>query len=235
MKYLDKDIHLGEAECSSDAVKSSELLLGRLAELAQELDSLSPATQPRERAKALLDKAYILVDLDRHAEAWDPAREAFKLCIPIEDWEQAVQACDVMSQTEEPEAVKALVHGVWLGVTYPIDPELSVAILHRLVEETPPQADAAAVAAAAARYLVDLRAKDKQRSDLGFFTSQMLGEVARKHSQVDNQDLFAFWVDRLALNDPASVLSRLGKVLDALVPSDWWYDRDMLRAKLPEN
>lgn len=234
MKYLDKNTNLGEAECASDAVKSSELLLGRLAELERELAVLSPA-QPRERAKALLGSALIFIDLERRDEAWTAAREAFDLSVPERDWEQAVQACDVMSQTDNPESVKALVHGVWLGVTYPIDPELSVAILHRLVEETPPQADAAAVAAAAARYIVDLRADGKQRSDLGFFTSQMLGEVARKHSQVDNQDLFAFWVDRLALNDPASVLSRLSKVLDALVPSDWWYDRDALRAIIPEH
>lgn len=234
MKYLDKNTHLGEAECASDAVKSSELLLGRLAELDRQLESL-PVSQPRQRAKALLERAYILLDLDRLEDAWRAAREAFDLCIPVKDWEQAVQACDVMSQTDDPESVKALVHGVWLGVTYPIDPELSVAILHRLVEETPPQADAAAVAAAAARYIVDLRAEGKQLSDLGFFTSQLLGEVARKHSQVDSQDLFAFWVDRLALNDAASVLSRLAKVLDALVPTDWWYDRNALRAEISEN
>ena len=234
MKYLDKNMHLGEAECASDAVKSSELLLGRLGQLATELEASTPS-RPKERAKLLLDSAYILLDLERRDEAWAPAKEAFDLAVPVEDWEQAVQACDVMSQTEHPDAVKALVHGVWLGVTYPIDRELSVAILHRLVEETPPQADAAAVAAAAARYLVDLRALDKQRADLEFFTTQMLGEVARKHSQVDSQELFSFWIDRLALNDPGSVLSRLAKVLDALVPGAWWYDRDDLRSRLPVN
>jgi hypothetical protein len=190
---------------------------------------------PKHRAELLLESAYILLDLQRQDEAYRRAREAFDLANGAEEREQTVQACDVMSQTEHADAVKALAHGVWLGVTYPIDPELSVAILHRLVEETPPQTDAAAVAAAAARYIVELRAEGKKRTDLEFFTSQMIAEVARKHSQVDGQELFSFWVDRLALNDPASVLSRLGKVLDALVPGEWWFDRDALRNKLPVN
>jgi hypothetical protein len=232
MKYLDKNDHLGDADCSGDAEKSSAVLLKRLGELQAELQGLQ---EPKARARALLDAAFILLDLHRGDDAWAPAREAFDLAVGLEDWEEAVQACDAMSQTDHPEAVKALVHGVWLGVTYPIDPELSVAILHRLVEETPSQADAAAVAAAAAGYIVDLRAEGKKRSDLEFFTTQLMGQVARKHSQVDSQELFAFWVDRLALNDPGFVLKRLGKVLDALVPDHWWYDRDALRARLPEH
>jgi hypothetical protein len=230
MKYLNKDEQRGEAECSQDAVKSSELLLRRLAELDAELEGDLP---PAARAKALLDSSYILLDLERLDEAFARAREAFDLALPQEDWEQAVQACDVMSQTESPDAAKALAHGVWLGVTYPIDPELSVAILQRLVEETPPKADGAAVAAAAARYIVDLRAEGKKREDLQFFTGQMLGNVARQHSGVDSQELFDFWTERMQLDDPALVLSRLAKILDVIVPEAWWYDRDALRAKIP--
>ncbi len=229
MKYLKDDVP-GEAECSQDAVKSSELLLKRLAELEE---ALGGELTPGGRARALLDASYILLDLERSEEAYARAREAFELVVPLEDWEQAVQACDVMSQTDAPDAAKALAHGVWLGVTYPIDPELSVAILQRLVEETPPKADGAAVAAAAARYIVDLRAEGKKRSDLQFFAAQLLANVARQHSGVDSQELFDFWSERMQLNDPALVLSRLAKILDVLVPDAWWYDRDVLRARLP--
>lgn len=230
MKYLNKDELRGDAECSQDAVKSSELLLRRLGELEA---ALAAGPDAAARGKALLDAAYILLDLERLDEAYARAREAFELAIPREDWEQAVQSCDVMSQTDATDAAKALAHGVWLGVTYPIDPELSVAILQRLVEETPPKADGAAVAAAAARYVVDLRAEGKQRDDLVFFTGQLLGNVARQHSGVDSQELFDFWTERMQLNDPALVLSRLAKILDVLVPDGWWFDRDALRARLP--
>lgn len=229
MNYLNNELHR-DAECSQDAVKPSELLLRRLAELDAEL-AADPAAGTR--ARALLDASYILLDLERTDEAYARAREAFDIAVSLEDWEPAVQACEVMSQTDAPDAAKALAHGVWLGVTYPIDPELSVAILQRLVEETPPKADGAAVAAAAARYVVELRAEGRKRDDLLFFTGQLLGNVARQHSGVDNQELFDFWTERMQLNDPALVLSRLGKILDVLVPDGWWYDRDALRARLP--
>ena len=39
MKYLNLDDHHSEAECSNDAIKSSELLVNRLTELEQELQT----------------------------------------------------------------------------------------------------------------------------------------------------------------------------------------------------
>lgn len=233
MKYL-KNEEIHGAECADDAVKPTQLLEGKLAELANELAALDGRQNPRERARALVDSAYVLLDLERKTEAWDAAWEAFDLAIPEQDWEQGVQACDVMVQAEQPESVKALAHGIWLGVTYPVDPELSVAMLQHLIDETPPEADGAAVAAAVARYLVDLRAEGKQREDLQFFTGQMLGEVARKHGKVDSQELFEFWMDRFELNDPSKILPRLAQVIDVLVTDQWWFDRDQLREQLPQ-
>lgn len=130
----------------------------------------------------------------------------------------------------------ALAHGIWLGVTYPIDPELSVAMLQHLVEETPPDSDGAAVAAAVAAYLVDLRAEGQQREELQFFTNQLMGTVARRHTNgaCDSQELFDIWVERLELNDPGKFLPRLSKIIDVLVPEgQWWFDRDALREKIP--
>lgn len=232
MKYLETE-QLSEAECSNDAMKSSELLELKLNELRQSLhDGVNmSATQ---RAKVLLDSGYILVDLERKDEAWQVAQEAFRLAVSAESWTQAVEACDVMYQAEQEESLKAMVHGIWLGVTYPIDPELTVAMLHHLTQETPDNSDGGAVAAAVACYVVDIRADGKQRSDLQFFTSQMLGQVARRHSQVDNQELFDFWVERMQLADPGLFIPRLGKILDVVVPAgEWWFDRDELRNKIP--
>ncbi|HEY0722017.1 MAG TPA: hypothetical protein VGE50_12275 [Gammaproteobacteria bacterium] len=233
MKYLHTE-ELREAECASDAVKSSELLELRLGELKQILTDQQQTLGATERAKVLLDMGYILNDLDRKVEAWQLAQQAFELALPQASWTQAVEACDVMYQAEQPDSLKALVHGIWLGVTYPIDPELSVAMLHHLTEETPDNSDGGAVAAAVACYVVDMRAEGKQRSDLQFFTSQLLGQVARRHSQVDSQELFDFWVERMQLNDPALFIPRLGKILDVVVPAgEWWFDRDALRSKIP--
>jgi len=233
VKYLQTE-QLNEAECSNDAVKSSELLELRLNELKQILDTQGDSPDTGERAKVLLDMGYILIDLERKPEAWEMAKQAFELALSIESWNQAVEACDVMYQADQAESLKAMAHGIWLGVTYPIDPELSVAMLHHLTEETTDNSDGAAVAAAVACYVVDMRAEGKQRSDLQFFTSQMLGQIARRHSQVDTQDLFDFWVERMQLNDPALFIPRLGKILDVVVPAnEWWFDRDELRNRIP--
>jgi hypothetical protein len=109
-------------------------------------------------------------------------------------------------------------------------------MLQHLVDETPPDSDGAAVAAAVATYIVDLRAEGKQREDLKFFTNQLMGAVARRHTNgaCDTQELFDIWIQRLELNDPAKFLPRLSKIVDVLVPEgQWWFDRDALREKIP--
>jgi hypothetical protein len=46
-----------------------------------------------------------------------------------------------MFLSEGPDALVALGHALWLGVTFPIDPEITVAMLQHLVEESPEEAD----------------------------------------------------------------------------------------------
>jgi len=232
VKYLKIDSGITGAECSGDAVRATAPQEAHLAELQRELTQTPPG-ELASRLRLMLDSGYLLLDLERPAEAATSAREAFNLAVPAQLWEEAVQACDILFQAEEADAVAALAHGIWLAVTYPVDPELSVAMLRHLIDETPPRSDGAAVAAASARYIVDLRAEGKQREDLLFFTAQMLGEVARRHSQVDEQEVFDFWVEHLELNDPAKFLPRLSQVIDTLIEEPWWFDRDALRAKLP--
>lgn len=236
MKYLQLENAAvqGEAECASDAIRPKQAEEARLAQLEGELAAL-PVDAPLARRLTLRnDIGYILLDLERREEAWQLGHDGLGQALAARLWEQAVQACDIIYQAEKDDAIKALAHGIWLAVTYPIDPELSVLMLKHLVEETPPKADAAAIPAATAAYLVELRASGKQREDLKFFTAGMLAEVAKKHSEVvDNKEIFDFWVERLELNDPAKFLPRLGKLLDVLVPDGWWYDRDALRSQLP--
>jgi hypothetical protein len=236
MKYLqNNEFSLGDVETGEDAVPSTQAIEIKFDRMQRELDEL-PADAPLERRlKLILDSSYLLLDLERREEAWKNGRLALDLALPQELWTQAVEAYDILYQADREDSIKALAHGIWLGVTFPIDPELSVAMLQHLVDETPDNSDGAAVAAATAAYVVDMRAEGQQRQDLQFFTGQLLAQVARRHSQVEEQEIFDFWVEQLELKDPSKFLPRLATVLDVIADYDWWYDRDELRARIPED
>lgn len=233
MKYLETEAVIGDNESAEDAVKSSKLLEIRLHEKLEALAAL-PADAPVDRRLELqLETGYLLLDLERNEEVWDRVRPLLDQAIGESLWLRAVEACDILYQSDRPSSIKALAQGIWLGVTFPIDPELSVAMLQHLIDETPDQSDGAAVAAATACYLVDFRGQGQQRESLKFFTNQLLGQVARRHSQVEEQEIFDFWIERMELDNPEKFLPRLSKVLDVIVDNDWWFDRDAQRAKIP--
>ncbi len=186
------------------------------------------------RARRQLEIGRALKALERGEEAWPWAREAFDAFAAANEWEWAADACEVMSQCEQPGSLAALGHGIWLSVTFPMDLELTLALLQHLVDDTPDDADGAAVAAATAAFLADLRGEGRQRESLTFFASQLLGQVARRHGQVENQEQFQAWVERLELDQPDKFLVRLRNVVDVLVQDDWWIDRDAIQATLPE-
>ncbi len=235
MKYLQQqEFHLGDADSGIDAEQSTQALEMQLEQLNKKLENLALDVALAERLKLTLDSCYLLLDLKRHDQAEERAREVFNAALPTELWTQAVEACDVLFQSGREDAIQALAHGIWLGVTFPIDPELSVAMLQHLVDETPDTSDGAAVAAATACYIVDIRTEGQQREDLQLFSGQMLGQVARRHSQVEDQEIFDFWVEKLELNDPDKFLPRLAKVLDVITNDEWWFDRHELRNKIPE-
>lgn len=188
---------------------------------------------PIKCAEVRLQIARTLVGLERGAQAWPIAREALDTFLGFEDFECAADCCDVLFRAEQPQSLAALGHGVWLAVTYPIDPELAIELLSHIIDETPDDADGAAVAATTALFLADIRAEGVQRENLVFFTSRMLGDVARRHSGVDNQAAFDEWRDRLELREPEKFLVRLRNVVDVLVQDDWWFDRAALQARLP--
>jgi hypothetical protein len=203
-----------------------------LLDLTRRLDSIG-LHNALARAEILLQLGHVQLELEQKTDAWDSGKEAFRIYAAHEDWEGAVSACDVMFFAEQEDSLVALGQGLWLAVTYPIKPELSVAMLQHLIEETPADADGAAVAAATAHFIVDMRAQGKARESLLFFTQQLLGQVARRHSQVENQAQFEAWFARLELDNPDIFLPRLGLIIEVLVQDHWWIDRDALRARLP--
>ncbi len=216
-----------------EALTSRAALEGQLVAIGERLRELGP-DDPR-RTASLLEQARTLLRLERNEEAWAPAREAFDACLVHRDWEGAVEACEALFLTEQPQALAALGQGVWIAVTFPVNPEASVEMLRRIVEETPDDADGAAVAAATAHYVADLRAEGPGRDNLLFYTAQMLSSVARRHSQVETQEQFDLWLKRLELDQPDKFLIRLRNVVDVLVQDDWWIDREAVHAELPVN
>ncbi|HRJ52401.1 MAG TPA: hypothetical protein PLE99_06525 [Candidatus Thiothrix moscowensis] len=215
---------------------SRQLLKHELAQRQAQLMRLTPASDPLERAGVQYEIAEIMLELEEpgmREAAWGMTREAFEIYRDHEMWEDAVRCCDVLFRCDLPASIPALGNGLWLAVAYPIDPQLSVAMLNHLIDSTPATADGAAVAAAVAHYIADLRLQGEKRDSLMFLTAAMLGKVAERHSNVSSQEAMNVWLNRLGLLDPAVFLPRLGQVIDAIVENQWWYDRDELRSRLP--
>ncbi len=234
MNITDNKLQDIAADAATNPVAEEAMLESQLRALEDRLREL-PADATSQRTKLELQISRTLVGLKRGEEAWPIGRKAFEAFLAAGDQEHAVDACDALFQAEQQGSLSALGQGIWLAVTYPVDPELTVAMLHHVIDETPNDSDGAAVAAATAAFIADMRATGKRRENLKFFTSQMLGNVARRHSQVETREQFDFWLSKLELDDPDKFLPRLRNVVDVLVQDDWWFDREALQADLPVN
>ncbi len=231
-KYLNKGQDIFDGDDGEDVYANEEQLKARLEYFENQLASISHDASAEERIKILLEIGRIQVERYKGADAWEKASQAFDLAHENQLWELAVEACDVMFLSEGPDALKALGHAIWLGVTFPIDPEITVAMLQHLVEESPEEADTRAVAAAAAHYITTLRCG--KEDDLTFFALQMLTSVADKHSHISDQSSFDLWRKTLELDKPEVFLKKLSGALDQLVGENWWLDRDKIRASLDD-
>ncbi len=221
------------SESGEDAVDSTEALEARLAALRERIISESQSSDLTELARLRMDEGELLNALERGEEAWSIVRPIFDLFAQAGDWELAAEACDVLSQTGHPDALVALANGIWLAVTFPVDPQVTLSLLQYVIDDTPDDSDGAAVAAAVAKYVIDMRADETSHNDLSFFATQMMGDVARRHSNIQNQSEFDAWSQKLELDDPEKFLVRLRNVIDVMAQDNWWVDREALRALLP--
>ena len=219
---------------TSDAKESREFLAAKVVELTEKLHNLPSVVEPMQRARLLLELANAELGMTQMSDVWNHAKAAFDFCIAHEEWQLAVEACDMLYQTELPSSIIALGHGVWLSVTYPMEPEYSINMLNNVINETTDDADGAALAAITAHFIVDQRTEGKKRDDLKVLTSNMLAKVALRHSKVETQIGLDVWMDKLDLRDPDVFLPRMSMVVGAIVGEDnWWFDRAELKAKLP--
>ena len=183
-KYLNKDQNIFDGDDGEDVYANEEQLKTRLEYFEKQLSELSDDSPVKDRINHLIEIGRIQVERYKGNDAWEKAFTAFDLAQENELWELAVEACDVMFLSEGPEALKALGHALWLGITFPIDAEITVAMLQHLVEESPKESDTRAIASAAAHYITSIRCgKD---DDLTFFASQMIASVADDHSHVSD-------------------------------------------------
>lgn len=213
----------------NESVKPEQQLQEKLLQLQQ-----TDSSNTLERVRLQLDIAELLIALERKEEAWTLAREAFDTALKQEFWQEAVEACNVLYQTEQPDSIPALGMGVWLAVTFPVYPELTYAMLDHIIDETPNNADGAALAAVTARYVIDLRADDSKHESQSQLANHLIARVAERHSNVRDQQALDAWMDKLALRDPQVFLPRLSMVINAIVGETWWFDRNELRNKLPD-
>lgn len=216
--------------------KKSEQMKQELAALQHKLANFSEDSDKLTEKRLRLDIATLLVAMEQKKEAWETALPLFHDFVALSAWQDAVETCDVLYAADQDDSIIALANGIWLAVSFPVDPTLSLNMLDHVIEETPAESDGGAVAAATAHYLAELRARDdKEKESLGFLTGNLLAAVAYRHSGYKDREMIDMWVERLELNQPDKFLPRLGTMLDIIVGDNWWIDRDALREVLPDD
>lgn len=218
-----------------DAAETRAAIERQLAEYQAHLAAMPADAPVVERARVVLDMGEALLGLERKAEAWQAVRPLIEPLVAADAWQEAVEACDILYQAEQEDSILALGHGVWMSVTYPVKAQTTVTLLSHVIDETPPEADGAAVAAMVAHYIAGLRAEGRERESLTFLTTQLIAKVAKRHRGIEDQATLDTWISMYELNNIEKLFPRLALIVDAIVGQRWWFDRDELRARLPVN
>lgn len=210
--------------------------------LAQELEqhmqhwNALPADAPeKDKARLMLDIAECHLGLDDKQTAHQWARPTVEVFVEHEEWALAVDACDIVYNCEGDDALVALGNGIWLAVTFPIEPTVTVQMLHHIVDETPDDSDGAAVAAMLAHYIADARAEGKEKENLNFLTTQIIAGVAKRHRGIEDENTLKTWIEMYELDQVDKLLQKMALILDTITGGEWWYDRDAIRERLPVN
>ena len=232
MNYLNREQFDLGAECQGDAESSMESARLRASQVAAQFEK-TPSTDPRKCALGI-ELGRLYRESEQKELAWRTLFPLLEPCLSGEHWQDAVEVCEGLYLCEQPNALVALGHALWLSVTFPVDPTLTVCQLQYVIDETPEDSDGAAVAAAVAAYVVDLRGENAQNSDAVLAVGRMFNDVARRHSGVSSPQQFDDWVKRMELDRPERFLVRLRNIIDVLVQDEWWFDRASLQARIPE-
>ena len=227
------------SETAEDSVASRAAANARLESIEQQLrqmqESAAETRDDVELARLNKQAGLALLELGQDTKSWHRTRPLFEEFLGRQLWEDAIEVCEILFRADQTGSLAALGHGVWLAVTFPVSPRITTNMLQYVIDETPDDSDGAAVAAATAAYVYDLRKELVDDTDLYLQTTQMMTTVARRHSNANDQTAFDQWIERLELGDPRKFLVRLRNVIEVMVQDDWWLDRESLQAKLPES
>lgn len=188
-----------------------------------------------EKAKIELDMSECELGLDNKQSAHEWAHKSLPVFIESKDWNHVIDACDIIYNSEQKDSIIALGNAIWLAITFPIDPNITVNLLHHIIDETPDDSDGAAVAAMLAHYIAETRSKEQELENLTFLTTQIVAKVAERHRGIKDQDTLGTWIKMYELDDTAKLLERLAVILETITANQWWYDRELIRAELPVN
>lgn len=206
-----------------------------LEEHLQHYNELAENCDAVEKAKIELDIAECHLGLDQKSDAHNWAHKALAIFISNKQWNSVIDACDIIYNCDEKDSIIALGNGIWLAITFPIDPNITVNLLHHIIDETPDDSDGAAVAAMLAHYIAQTRSEDQELENLTFLTGQIVAKVAERHRGIKDQETLNTWIQMYELDDFAKLLEKLAIILDAITAKQWWYDKDEIRAELPVN
>lgn len=201
----------------------------------QHFNALPADCDPVEKSRLMLDIAECHLGLDQTDQAHSWAHQSIAALIQQEQWPLVVDACDIIYNCGKDDALVALGNGIWLSVTFPVDPNISIQLLHHIVDETPDDSDGAAVAAMLAHYLAETRSSDKDHKNLTFITNQIVTQVAKRHRNIEDEKTLQTWIKMYQLDEIDQLLPKMAIILDTIVDNQWWYDRDDIRSRLPLN
>lgn len=201
----------------------------------QHYRELSVTADTLAKARVELDIAECFLGLDNTEEAHQWAHRCLPEFLEHQQWQAVVDCCDIIYNCNKDDALRALGNGIWLAVTFPIDANTSVQMLHHVVDETPDDSDGAAVAAMLADYLAETRATGSDHENLTFLTQQIIAQVAKRHRGIEDTETLQTWIKMYELDDVSKLLPKMALILDTIVGENWWYDRDAIRASLPVN
>ncbi len=232
MNYLNRQQFDLGADSQDDAVTSTAVLDLKARQIEDRMFAL-PASEENQRIELGHQLALLQIDQEKHADAWNSAMPALKMHLRNESWEQSVVVCDTLFRCNHDDSLVALGHALWLSITFPVDVTLTIAQLRHVIDETPSDSDGGAVAAAMAGYVNQLRGSENNNDDAALVVGQLLNDVARRHSNVQNQEEFDHWFSRLELDQPDKLVVRMRNIIDVLVQDQWWIDRDELQKLIP--
>ena len=224
-----------DIEDSTELQDTQEEWRKDLLRLRTQLAGVGTDATGTERTLIELEIADRLARLGQGAEAQQLARRVFDLFLAEHDWNHLAECCDVLFRADQPDALVALGHGIWISVTFPVDPVITVVMMQHLVDSSPTDSNAAAVAATVAHYIAAIRGGDgKDGEDLIDFTEQLLLLVAGNQG-ISGQEDFGGWMFHNGLKEPQEFIPRLGEAVENLVQGDWWLVRDELRQHIPDD